>query len=86
MSRSFTKINEPAHSDGWTMDLDPSNPVQVIVRDERTASLVYLSYEPADADAMVERLVRVTGMRQGTATHLTVQLAEKLVARGLCEP
>jgi hypothetical protein len=84
MSKSFTKINEPARSDGWTMDLDPSNPAQVIVRDERMAS-VHLTYEPADADAMVERLIRVTGMRQGTATHLTVQLAEKLVARRVRE-
>ena len=47
------------------------------------ASDLRLIYEPADADAMIERLVRVTGMAPGYAKQLVLQLIEKLLARRL---
>jgi hypothetical protein len=63
------------------MDLDPSSPVEVIVRRAGEVSQLRLIHEPDDADAMAERLVRVTGMARGDARQLVVQLVEKLFAR-----
>jgi hypothetical protein len=64
---SYNKIHQPAHVGDWTMDLDPSNSFEVIVRHASEASEMRLIYEPDDADAMAERLVRVTGMASGDA-------------------
>jgi hypothetical protein len=78
---SYDKIHEPAHVGDWTMDLDSSNSFEVIVRHAREVSEMRLIYEPDDADAMAERLVRVTGMASGDARQLVVQLPDKLWAR-----
>jgi len=78
---SYSKIHEPAHVGGWTMDLDPSSSFEVIVCRAGEASEMRLIYEPDDADAMAERLVRVTGMASVDARQLVVQLPEKLWAR-----
>ena len=78
-----TKIHAPAHVGDWTMDVDPSSPHEVIVHRAGQASDLRLIYEPADADAMIERLVRVTGMAPGYAKQLVLQLIEKLLARRL---
>jgi hypothetical protein len=69
---------EPAHLGGWTMDLDPSSPCEVIVRGAGDTSEMRLIYEPDDAAAMTERLVRVTGMASGEARQLVAQLPAKL--------
>jgi len=79
--KSYNKIHQPAHVGDWTMDLDPSNSFEVILRHAREASEMRLIYEPDDADTMAERLVRVTGMASGDARQLVVQLPEKLWAR-----
>jgi hypothetical protein len=63
------------------MDLDPSSPSEVIVRGAGDTSELRLIYEPDDAEAMAERLVRVTGMAPGEARQLVVQLPAKLWAR-----
>jgi hypothetical protein len=78
---SYTKIHQPAHVGVWTMDLDPSNSFEVIVRRADETSEMRLIYEPDDADTMAERLVRVTGMASGNARQLVVQLPDKLWAR-----
>jgi hypothetical protein len=78
---SYTKIHQPAHVGDWTMDLDPSNSFEVIVRHADDRSEMRLIYEPDDADTMAERLVRVTGMASGDAKQLVVQLPDKLWAR-----
>jgi hypothetical protein len=77
---SHNKIHEPAHVGGWTIDLDPSSPSEVTVCGAGDTSELRLIYEPDDAQAMAERLVRVTGMAPGEATQLLVRLPEKLWA------
>jgi hypothetical protein len=79
--RSDTKIHEPAHVGSWTMDRDPFSSCEVIVRRAGDAPTMRLIYEPDDADAMAERLVRVTGMTPAEARQLVVQLVDKLWAR-----
>jgi hypothetical protein len=78
---AYTKIHQPAHVGDWTMDLDPSNSFEVIVRRAGQASEMRLIYKPDDADAMAERLVRITEMASGNARQLVVQLHDKLWAR-----
>jgi hypothetical protein len=63
------------------MDRDPFSSCEVIVRRAGDTATMRLIYEPDDADAMAERLVRVTGMTPAEARQLVVQLVDKLWAR-----